>query len=209
MADIDIKTVDGKSAGRTASLDEGVFGREVSDDALHRSILAHQTNQAIGAASTLTRSEVRGGGAKPYRQKGTGRARQGSIRAPHYEGGGIVHGPKPHKTRTRLNKKLRRVAVCSALSDKQAEGAIIVVEAPTLEEPKTRAIADMLAGLEVADKRVLLVMDAENSVVYKSARNLPKVQVRVAPSFDAYDVLWAEAVVLFDGAAEKLAEVWS
>ena len=208
MAEVDIRSSGGQASGRKAELSDAIFGQAVDREAVYQSVRAYQQNQSQGTRSTKTRAEVSGGGAKPYRQKGTGRARQGSNRAPHYEGGGIVHGPKPHRARQTLPKRMRRAAICSALSEKHAAGCVHVIETPAYEEPKTRRVVELLESLGLAGRRVLFVMDGESPVFYRSARNIPQVQVRVAPAFSARDVLWAQDVVLFEGAPAKLAEVW-
>lgn len=209
MAEVELRAADGMPSGTNVELSDAVFARPIDEEAVYQAVLAYQINQSIGAASTLRRHEVRGGGAKPYRQKGTGRARQGSIRAPHYEGGGSVFGPKPFRARRKLTKQLKRAAICSALSDRVACGALCVIEAPEFEEPKTKRVVDLLVSLDVVGKKVLFVLDEPREAFYKSTRNLPKVVVRIAPEFSTYDVIWSDVVVLVKGAADKLAEVWA
>jgi large subunit ribosomal protein L4 len=209
MPEISVREKSGAPSGRSVELPDGIFARKMDKNAVYQAVVAHQINRAQGTASTKTRAEVSGGGRKPYRQKGTGRARQGSTRAPHYTGGGVVHGPRPGKKRRELPKRTRRAAICSVLSDRQVAGEVYVVEPIELDEPKTKVVAEMLGGMGLTAKKVLLVLDVERPGLYRSARNIPGVEVRVAPSFSVTDVLVADAVVLVEGAAEKLAEVWS
>jgi len=209
MAEVELIKTDGEPSGRTIELSDAVFARGVDPEALYQSVVTYEANQSQGTSSTLRRSEVAGGGAKPYRQKGTGRARQGSIRAPHYEGGGVVFGPKPHKAQRKLPKRMRRAAVCSALSDRLANKALVVIEPLEIDVPRTARVVELLSALELDGKGVLFILDEPRTPFYRSARNITGVEVRVAPNVSAYDVLGCDAVVLFAGAPEKLAEVWA
>lgn len=191
-------TAAAKRKGSYALPDE--FDGAVNEAALYHAVRAYRNNQRHGTHATKTRAEVSGGNQKPWRQKGTGRARQGSIRAPHWVGGGVVFGPRPRSYRTELPRKLRRLARRSALNARANEGAIHVIEALAFEAPKTRQLTEILKGLGVAERNVLVLTAEPRPAVYLSGRNLP--QVRVLPYADAsaYDVLWAEALVVEEAA---------
>src|SRR5580704_16066438 len=155
----------------TLELPEAIFGIEPNLPVMHQALIRQLANGRQGTASTKTRSEVRGGGRKPWRQKGTGRARQGSSRAPHWEGGGVVFGPHPRSYRMEMPRKQRRLALRSALSSKAQDGGVVVLDAFTLEVPQTRAVTDLLRSVE-AGKRVLVVLGSHNEMLEKSARNI-------------------------------------
>jgi large subunit ribosomal protein L4 len=188
-----LKTVAGKDAG-TVELDAGVFGLEPNVPVMHQVVTAQLAARRAGTQSTKTRSEVRGGGAKPYRQKGTGNARQGSIRAPHYAGGGVALGPKPRKYDQKTPKKMVKLATRSALSDRAAEGKVVVVDSWDFETPKTKSAKQALAALDVAGQ-VLIVVAHDDVNAMLSFRNLPNVQVLDAGELNAYDVLCSDWVV--------------
>lgn len=177
-------------------LPPSVFGVRVSPDLLHQVVTMYLANRRVGTASTLTRGEVRGGGRKPWPQKGTGRARQGSIRAPHWRKGGIVFGPKPRDYRFSVPKKARRLALLGALSEKAGAGDIRVLEGLSFPEPRTRRMRSLLEKMGVDGSSALIVVPAHDPVVYKSARNLPGVSTRVARDLNAYDVLRHRVLVL-------------
>jgi large subunit ribosomal protein L4 len=206
MAEATIYSVEGEDTGRKIELPESVFGVPVNSAAIHQAILAYQVNQAQQRPKTKTRSEVRGGGRKPYRQKGTGHARQGSRVAPHWRGGGVVFGPTGVRKRRSLTKRLRRTAVCSALSARAGEDRVVAIEPLVLEAPSTAALAGALAKMGIAGQRVCIVLAEQRPAAYLSLRNVPGVQVRVAPSFCTYDVVGAETVVVEEAAVELLAE---
>ncbi len=187
MADITVKTVAGKDAG-TVALDEGIFAVQPNVPVMHQVVTAQLANRRAGTQSTKTRSEVRGGGAKPYRQKGTGRARQGSTNAPHFSGGGIALGPKPRSYRQRTPKKMIRLALRSALSDRANEGKVVVVDSWGLEAPKTKDAAAAIAALGL-EGRLLVVLDRDDTNAALSFRNLPDVQIIHTGELNAYDVL--------------------
>jgi large subunit ribosomal protein L4 len=175
---------------------------------MHQALLRQLANGRQGTASTKTRSDVRGGGRKPYRQKGTGRARQGSTRSPQWEGGGIVFGPHPRSYRMDMPRKQRRLALRSALSAKAQDGGFVVLEAFELEEPRTRAITDLLRSVE-AGRRVLVVLGSHNEMLEKSARNIAEVQVTLAGNLSVRDLLMAETVIVTRDAIEHIEEAFA
>ena len=161
---------------------------------LHQVVTAQLAAKRSGSANTKTRAEVRGGGAKPYAQKGTGRARQGSIRAPQFTGGGIVHGPKPRSFRKKVNKKMNRLALCSALSDRAQSDRVVVVDQWQFETPKTKDALAALKNLELNGKIMMVVAEADEKTI-RSFRNLPTVQLVRAAELNAYDVLCSDWLV--------------
>jgi len=189
-------------------LPEAIFGIEPNEPVMHQALLRQLANGRQGTASTKTRSDVRGGGRKPYRQKGTGRARQGSIRSPQWEGGGVVFGPHPRSYRMDMPRKQRRLALRSALSAKAQEGGLVVLETFALDEPRTRAITDLLRGVE-AGRRVLVVLGSHNEMLEKSARNIAEVQVTLAGNLSVRDLLIAETVIVTRDAIEHIEEAFA
>ena len=185
-----------------------VFGCEVNEPVLHSVVRAYLLNQRQGTQSTKTRAEVSGGGIKPWRQKGTGRARQGSTRSPQWTHGGIALGPKPRSWRVTINKKVKRLAMKSALSSKVAESEMLVVNKIELEEIKTKAVAQMLAKLKTG-KKVLLVLPENNETIYKSARNIQGVKVATVNTLSVYDILNCNNLVVLKDAAKKIEEVYA
>lgn len=200
MATVDVLDPGGKKVGQ-ADLDPAVFEAEVNVPVMHQVVVAGAAARRGGTHSTKTRAEVRGGGTKPWRQKGTGRARHGSIRSPLWVGGGIAHGPKPRDHSLRVNKKMKRVALRSALTDRAREGRIKVLEGLSFDEPKTADAVDMLDALDV-DGRVLLVLGGPDEVVEKSFRNLPYVRVAYPGNLSTYDTLAADWLVFTREALE-------
>jgi large subunit ribosomal protein L4 len=193
MAEITVRNVAGKDAG-TVTLDEATFVVQPNVPVMHQVVTAQLANRRAGTQSTKTRSEVRGGGAKPYRQKGTGRARQGSTNSPQFSGGGIALGPKPRSYRQRTPKKMIRLALRSALSDRANEDKIVVVDSWGLDAPKTKDAAAALAALGL-DGTVLVVLDREDTNAALSFRNLPAVQIINVGELNAYDVLCNDYIV--------------
>lgn len=185
-------------------LPSSVFGVRVSPDLLHQVVTMYLANRRVGTASTLTRGEVRGGGRKPWPQKGTGRARQGSIRAPHWRKGGIVFGPQPRDYRYAVPKKARRLALLGALSEKAETGEVRVLEGLHFPEPRTKRMRGLLEKMGVDGSSALIVVSAPDPVIYKSARNLPGVSTRVARDLNAYDVLRHRVLVLTREAISSL-----
>jgi large subunit ribosomal protein L4 len=200
MAKIDVRDAAGKKAGRR-ELPGDIFEAAVNVPLMHQVVVAALAGLRAGTHSTKTRGEVSGGGRKPWRQKGTGRARQGSIRAPQWAGGGVSHGPTPHDHEQRVNKKMRRGALRSALTDALASGKLAVVQELAFDEPKTRNAIAVLEALEL-EGRVLVVLPepTDSGSVEKSFRNLPRVRVAYAGGLGVYDVLLADRV-LFTGPA--------
>ena len=183
-----------------------VFEVKVNAGLMHDAVIAHLANRRSGTADTKTRSEIRGGGKKPYRQKGTGRARQGTIRAPHYNGGGVVFGPHPRDYGIRMPKKMRRLAIKGALSSKLAEGQIIIVDDLKLEAIGTKRFVEIMDKVNVQGKTMLVIAEADE-IIRKSARNVPWLILRVAPGISTYDLLNSDTVVFTKGALAKMGEV--
>lgn len=187
MATLKMKNAAGKEAG-SVELDDAVFGVQPNVPVMHQVVTAQLAARRSGTQSTKTRSEVRGGGAKPFRQKGTGNARQGSIRAPHFSGGGIALGPKPRKYNQRTPKKMVRLALRSALSDRVNEGCVTVVDSWSFAQPSTKEGVKALAALGI-EGRVLIVLGAGDENASMSFRNIPEVQLISMQELNAYDVL--------------------
>ncbi len=184
-------------------LRDDVFGIEPNEAVMHQALVRQMANARLGTHSTKTRSEVSGGGAKPWRQKGTGRARQGSIRAPQWKGGGIVFGPKPRSYAQKMNRKMRRLALRSALSAKAAESQVLVMERLELAEPKTRAMAAMLERLNI-DSSVLILLPEANVNVERSARNLAWVKTLRANCLSVRDLLGYDYILMPREAVEMI-----
>jgi len=197
MAQITTKTPTGADAG-TVELDDAVFGIQPNVPVMHQVVTAQLAKRRAGTQSTKTRSEVRGGGAKPYRQKGTGNARQGSTNSPHYTGGGIALGPKPRSYAQKTPKKMIKLATRSALSDRASEGRVVVVESWGFDAPKTKAAQSALTALGVSG-RTLVVVDSFQSPAALSFRNLPEVQLIKAGELNAYDILCNDWIVFEQG----------
>lgn len=189
-------------------LNEAIFAIEPSKSAMHLMVVNYLANQRQGTQSTLTRSEVSGGGKKPWRQKGTGRARQGSTRAPQWTHGGIALGPKPREYGFDVNKKVRRLAMKSALSSKVAAKEMIVLDDFGLDAIKTKEVADVLAAIK-AGKKTLIVLPEKNDVVYKSARNIEGANVTLVNTLNVYDILNCNTIVVLKDAVAKIEEVYA
>jgi large subunit ribosomal protein L4 len=194
VASIDVKSAAGKKAG-TATLEDEWFGIEPNVPVMHQVVTAQLAARRAGSAKTLTRAQVRGGGAKPWRQKGTGRARQGSIRAPHWRGGGVAHGPKIRSYAQRTPKKMIRLALRSALSDRASENRVLVVDDWGFDAPSTKGAIAALAAVGIDEGKVLVVLGDDDAAAAKSFRNLPRVQVIRSRELNAYDVLVNDWVV--------------
>ena len=207
MPTINVLNMAGEKVG-SIELSDKVFAAEVNTAVLHAAVRAYLLNQRQGTQSTLTRSEVSGGGKKPWRQKGTGRARQGSTRSPQWTHGGIALGPKPRDYRTGMNKKTKRVALFSALSDKVAEGKLIVVDSITADAYKTKTMVDMLAAVG-AHGKTLVVLPAVNAYVVKSLANIEKVSSTLSSTLNVYDILNAETLVVDQAAIKMIEEVYA
>ena len=208
MADCVVRDWQGKEAGK-ATLDLKVAKETTAVDLMHRAVLRQQAHLRQGTASTLTRSEVRGGGRKPYKQKGTGRARQGSIRTPLRPGGGIIFGPKPRTYNLAMNRKERRLALRTALMSRIEDMTVVKDFGASLETPKTREIIDALSRLGIAaDAKVLIVLTTPADVVRRSVRNLEKVKLIAADQLNVFDLLHANALVLGEDALATIKEVY-
>ncbi len=192
----------------TVELAEDLFAAPVNEAVLHQVVTAQLAGRRLGTHDTKTRGEVAGGGKKPYRQKGTGRARQGSRRAPHYAGGGTVFGPHPRSYEQRLPRKMKRLALRGALTAKLGDDAIRVIDAFALEAIKTRDFADVLVALNAAG-RVLVVTPSRDERVELSARNLPRVEVILADSLNVVDLLSSDTIVIEQPALARMSEVYA
>ena len=208
MADCVVRDWQGKEAGK-ASIDLKVAKESTANDLMHRAVLRQQAHSRQGTASTLTRAEVRGGGRKPYKQKGTGRARQGSIRTPLRPGGGIVFGPKPRSYNLAMNRKERRLALRTALMARVEDMVVVKDFGTSLEAPKTREITDALGRLGVAaDAKVLIILSNASEVVRRSVRNLEKVKLISADQLNVFDLLNANSLVVGETALATIQEVY-
>ena len=205
MAKFDVVDKSGKKVS-TVELSDAVFGITPNERAVHEAVVNFLANQRQGTQNTKIRKEVSGGGKKPWRQKGTGHARQGSTRAPQWTHGGVSHGPKPRDYSYRINKKVKRLAVLSALSDKAANGNLIVVDDLTVAEYKTKAVVEMLSAVG-AGKKNLVVNDVLDTKLVKSAANIPGVKTTTANGVNTYDVVNANKLIVSLNAAKKLEEV--
>ena len=207
MPEIKVHNMKGKAIGEV-TLSEDIFGVQPNIKAIHAVVKNHLANKRQGTQSTLTRAEVRGGGAKPYRQKGTGRARQGSTRVPHYTHGGVAFAPKPRSYRYTLNKKLRRIALKSALSIKATEDSIIVIDAIKMEEIKTKDFAQFLEAIGVTGKALVVTPEVDENIVL-SARNIPGVKTTFATLLNTYDIMEARTFVVDKAALPMIEEVYA
>ena len=207
MAKFDVLDINGAKVD-TVELSDAVFGITPNEKVMHMAVVNFLANQRQGTQSTLTRAEVSGGGRKPWRQKGTGRARQGSIRSPQWTHGGVALGPKPRDYSYTMNKKVKRLAICSALSAKAAEGKLVIVNDYAVTDYSTKAVVKMLANLGVSGKTLMVQAVADKKVV-KSAGNIPGVQTAVATAMNAYDTINARTLVVDLAAAKKLEEVFA
>ena len=207
MAELAVLNMQGREVGRQTLSDE-VFGIEPNVPVMNDMVKNYLSNQRQGTQSALTRSEVSGGGRKPWRQKGTGRARQGSTRAPQWTHGGIVFAPKPRSYRYTLNKKVRRLAMKSALSSKVKDGEMIVIDRIACEDYKTKTIAAMLKAVG-SEKKALIVLDGVDEKVIASARNIPGVKTAQVNTLNVYDILGADKFIVAQGAVEKIQEVYA
>lgn len=207
MPKVNVFDMSGKNVGEL-ELSEAVFGIEPNPVAVHASVVNYLANQRQGTQSTLTRTEVAGGGRKPWRQKGTGHARQGSIRAPQWRKGGIALGPKPRSYRYTLNKKLRRLAMKSIFSDKVLSGDMIVLDSVQMDGYKTKTVVNMLSALGV-DKKALIVMPEKNPQLIKSAANIPGVKTALVNTICVYDIVNCDKFIVLKDAVSKIEEVYA
>ena len=206
MANVSVYNIEGKEVG-SIELNDAVFGVEVNEHLVHMAVVNQLANNRQGTQSAKTRSEVSGGGRKPWRQKGTGHARQGSTRSPQWTGGGVVFAPKPRDYSFKMNKKEKRIALLSALSSKVADNKIVVLDAFNLDEVKTKKFAEVMSNLKV--DKALVVIEGENKNVVLSGRNIPTVKVSATNEINTYDVLKYTTLVVTKVAVEKLEEVYA
>ena len=207
MATVTVLTMAGENAG-TVELNDAIFGIQPNEAVVHEVVKNHLANRRQGTQSALTRAEVSGGGKKPWRQKGTGHARQGSTRAPQWTHGGIAFAPKPRSYRYHVNKKVRRLALKSVLSAKVQEGSLVVIDAIRMEEIKTAAFKKFLDAVKV-DGKALVVTSGPDAVIYKSARNIPGVQTAPAAQLNVYDIVNARYLVVDQAALTRIEEVYA
>jgi len=207
MPTLNVYNMDGQVCG-DITLSDKIFAAEVNKTVLHTVVRAYLLNQRQGTQSTLTRAEVAGGGRKPWKQKGTGRARQGSIRAPQWIHGGIAFGPKPRSYRVSINKKVKKIAMISALSAKVAASELIVIDNIALDEYKTKKIIAMLTALGVG-KKALIVLPESNKMIIKSAANIPGIVTAPVNALNVYDILKYDKFIIVKDAVAKLEEVYA
>ncbi|MCL4216101.1 MAG: 50S ribosomal protein L4 [Candidatus Hydrogenedentes bacterium] len=205
MASVKVVNKDGGDAG-SMDLNDAVFGVQPNPTLVHQVVVAMQAAKRQGNAETKNRSQVAGGGQKPFRQKGTGNARRGSIREPHLRGGGVVFGPHKRSYRQDLPVKSRRKALCCMLSERVRSNTLRVLDSLVIEQPKTKPFAQLVANLGAQGKKTLFITSDSNDNTLLSARNLPKVEIRTAADLNALDVLQASEVVLVGDAVDKLQE---
>ena len=206
MANVSVYNIEGKEVG-TIDLNDAVFGVEVNEHLVHMAVVSQLANKRQGTQKAKTRSEVSGGGRKPWRQKGTGHARQGSIRAPQWTGGGVVFAPKPREYSKKLNKKERRLALKSALTSRVNENKFIVVDEFKFDDVKTKNVANMLNNLNV--KKALVIMGDKNDNLILSARNIPGVKTALTSTINVYDILKYDTVVVSKEAVANIEEVYA
>lgn len=206
MPKVALYNVSGEQIG-DIELSDDIFGIEVNTHVMYEAVKAYLANQRQGTQSAKTRSEVRGGGRKPWRQKGTGRARQGSIRSPQWKGGGVVFAPKPRDYSIRLPKKVRRLALKSAFSSKVESNEIIVIDELNMTTPKTKDMIKVLENLKVG-KKALIVIPGKDENIYKSARNIPGVKTSAVNTLNVYDILNHDSFVITKDAVSKVEEVY-
>ncbi len=206
MAKVSVYNIEGSQVGEI-ELNDSVFGVEVNEHLVHMAVVAHLAAKRQGTQSAKTRSEVSGGGKKPWRQKGTGHARQGSTRAPQWTGGGVVFAPKPRKYEIKLNKKERRLALKSALTSRVAENKIVVLDALNFDEIKTKNFKAVMDNLKVS--KALVVMAEKNDNVILSARNIPSVKTALTNTINVYDILKYDTLVVTKDAVNAIQEVYA
>ncbi|MGI6585712.1 MAG: 50S ribosomal protein L4 [Gracilibacteraceae bacterium] len=207
MPNVALYNVSGKQVGEI-ELSENIFGADVNIEAMHQVVKMYLANQRQGTQSALTRAEVRGGGRKPWRQKGTGRARHGSIRSPQWRKGGVVFAPKPRSYRYTVPKKIKRIAMKSALSSKVNDNSLVVIEELNFDEPKTKQVVSLLENLKV-DSKALIVLADNNENVVKSARNIKGVKTTLVNTLNVYDILNHEKFIITKDAVKKVEEVYA
>ena len=205
--ELSIVNITGKDTGKKVTLNDAIFKIEPNDHAIYLDVKQFLANQRQGTQSAKTRSEERGGGRKPYRQKGTGRARQGSLRSPNFVGGGVVFAPKPRDYSYKLPKKVKRLAMKSALSSKVENGEIIVLEELVMDAPKTKDMVNILKNINTVKKSLIVLGEKDENVV-KSARNIPGVKTTFVNNLNVYEILKYDTFVVTKDAAQKIEEVY-
>jgi large subunit ribosomal protein L4 len=206
MATVSVVNTEGKEV-ETLELSDKIFGVEINENIVHKAVVAHLAAMRQGTQIALTRSEVRGGGRKPWRQKGTGHARQGSIRAPQWTGGGVVFAPKPRDYSQKINKKEARLALFSALTAKVQDEKLIVVDSLTMDQPKTKEFAKILENVKAG--KALVVTEGDSKNVILSARNIPGVKTEARNAINVYDVVKYDSLVITKDAVKALEEVYA
>jgi large subunit ribosomal protein L4 len=206
MAEVSVLNMEGSEVGKI-KLNDAIFGVEINEHLVHLAVVAQLANNRQGTQKAKTRSEVRGGGRKPWRQKGTGHARQGSIRSPQWTGGGVVFAPTPRDYSKKMNKKEKRIALKSALTSRVAEGKFIVVDELKFDAPKTKEFAEVMKNLE-ADKALVVINDNDTNVV-KSAANIPTVKTASTNTINVYDILKYDKVIVTQDAVKTIEEVYA
>ncbi len=206
MPNVALHNIAGENIGEIA-LSESVFGAEVNVPVMHQVVTAYLANQRQGTQSALTRAEVRGGGIKPWKQKGTGRARQGSTRSPQWTHGGVVFAPKPRDYRMSVNRKVKRIALKSALSSKVNDSELIVYDAMDIENPKTKEMVKALNAMNV--KKALIVLPESDEIVERAARNIPGVKTTLVGTLNVYEILKYDTLILTKDAVAKIEEVYA
>jgi large subunit ribosomal protein L4 len=205
---VDIYKIDGSSSGKKIKLDEEIFGIDPNDHAVYLAVKAYLANQRQGTHKTKERSDVRGGGRKPWRQKGRGTARAGTTRSPIWVGGGRTFGPRPRDYSQKLTKKVKQLARKSALSSKLKEKQLMVVEDFTFEQPKTKKFVSILNSFDINGKKILLLTGKTDVNVYKSGRNIPKINVMEASKASAYNILNSQLLILQETAVEEIVKTF-
>ena len=206
MAEVSVLNMEGSEVGKM-KLNDAIFGVEINEHLVHQAVVAQLANSRQGTQKAKTRSEVRGGGRKPWRQKGTGHARQGSIRSPQWTGGGVVFAPTPRDYSKKMNKKEKRIALKSALTSRVEEGKFIVVDELKFDAPKTKEFAQVMKNLE-ADKALVVINDNDTNVV-KSAANIPTVKTASTNTINVYDILKYDTVIVTQDAVKTIEEVYA
>jgi large subunit ribosomal protein L4 len=206
---LDVLKIDGSKSGDKIDLSDNIFAIEPNDHAIYLSVKAFLANQRQGTSKSKERGEVRGGGKKPWKQKGRGGARAGTSRSPLWVGGGTIFGPRPRDYRQDLPKKLRRLARKSAFSYKVKDDQLLIVEDFNIEQPKTKEFSKILSALKVSGKKILLLTDANNPNIYKSGRNIPKVKILEASKASTYDLLNNQILILQKSAIKEIEKTFS
>lgn len=207
--ELSVYKIDGSTSGRNVTLDDAIYSIEPNDTVIYEAVRSYMANQRQGTAKIKGRSEVRGGGKKAFRQKGTGGARRGSMRSPLLKGGGTVHGPQPRDYYVGMNKKQKQLARKSALSYKAKDNAIMVVEDFNFDIPKTKKFVDILSALKIEGKKVLLLTGGKQENVYKSGRNLPKIDILEANKPSTYEILHADVLLIQESAVSEIEKTFN